>query len=773
MIILTNESKYLQPYIVDSCFKSGEFISIDKQVCGNGFSTAYLNLPIPKGFQNIVIAPTKGVLIEKEKDYKQNPHKYKNKIKFFYKESKETDFENADVLFFVTDSFLGKKDTIINISDRIDKVLIDEVHSVQQQSNHRKKLIDYCNKVKEVFSTNKLVSISVVTATPNLFEKVDIFIDNTFIEPKDIIVTHNRVNTLERVKKDIKEGEKVVVFTNSATLIYKLRNYKGEIHARFIIGEGLSRSLVSLAKVCEIEKEEDSNLTIVSSRGFEGFDIGYKDAKVYFFEDRSKKAETFFISNLYQAINRTRKGAKYIEYCRQETQQRTTKFKDIDAEVDYFINRTDKSIEQKQKTEEIKDFEKFVIIEQDENGNFSLKKNEVAINLYKETRIYDKKFPAPEFNDFIKKRKLNFTSDHSVDCRLRKSVNTKDKVKNLLSNIDYIEKYDLFGKEYDLKVVNLNGNNKPKKLDEYRVLYLKYFEEYLRNKNYKQDYVLTERQEIALDILKNTNEFKQLVREITRAYRNKSKVEHTKNESLAKIKAFKDKIGYLAPMYIIAFANDRIKFPSKWIANRDYNLTTQLSTEGIKVICSAFRVSFLELDIKSCFSRIIYALNNKSLPEDFYGPNKKNKRKINIFLNNFFYRSELSTPKKVQRNNAIIRFRELGFDDDVIKYLIDNFFLSDYKGDLFSKISFFEKKIISDVMKQVNIKNHNEGVVRRHDSCIVFNNKADLSFINEYTYSRFPKITDWFDVSLPKVIALETTNNENEYFLPKIASNEY
>ena len=76
-------------------------------------------------------------------------------------------------------------------------------------------------------------------------------------------------------------------------------------------------------------------------------------------------------------------------------------------------------------------------------------------------------------------------------------------------------------------------------------------------------------------------------------------------------------------------------------------------------------------------------------------------------------------------------------------------------------------------MKQVNIKNHNEGVVRRHDSCIVFNNKADLSFINEYTYSRFPKITDWFDVSLPKVIALETTNNENEYFLPKIASNEY
>jgi len=750
--ILHSTERYLTKHIVEQCFEPGKVLTVDKQVCGNGFSTAFLNLDITPGKVNIIIAPNKAVLIEKQQAYKNNPEKFTNRLKFFYKESLDHNFENADVLFFVADSFLNYKNSLSNIANKIEKVLIDEAHSTVQQSTFRPNLIDFESKVKAIINYPRS-AITKVTASPTLFNKSDIFIDNEYIKEQTIYTSKDRSEALKRIKADIKNNENIVVFTNSSTLIYSLRNYKNEVKANFIIGTSLMQNITELATIVI---DSGSNLTIVSSRGFEGFDIHQENAKVYYFEDRSNDFESFYISNLYQAISRTRKGAKYVEYCRQElSNRRKEPFKNIDADIDAFILDASLSVENKQKTE-YKKYHSFVIFEQDEKGIYSIKKNNVAIDLYKETLIYDQPFPADEFTSFIKERKLIFKDISEVNNRLTKKVKTSQKVKNLFNNRKLIENLRLFDNEYTIKIYDFHSH-KITDTNEYRKLYLKHLETFLRRKNYNGCYNYSERENIALNILKDKKSFNSLVADVTKTYDVRSIEKYGVNDSESYRKEFKIKGSCVVGMLITMFTNDRINVPKKWVANRDYNLLTAIGIDELILIGSVFNVDVLEIDIKNCFPRIIYALNNKTLPSGFYGENKANKYKINKFLNNFFYRSSLNSPKKMQRNNAIIKFQEFGFDTDVINYLIDNYFECEFRGELFARLSFQEKKIISDIKRVCNLEN--EGIIRRHDSIIVFNNKADLSFINEYDYLG---VRGWFDVKTIQVIDINRFNTDND-----------
>jgi hypothetical protein len=166
------------------------------------------------------------------------------------------------------------------------------------------------------------------------------------------------------------------------------------------------------SKKIVLKQNSESNLTIISAKGFEGIDNYYKNASVYFLEDRGNEFETFYISNFYQAFNRVRNGASYIEYNRLDlSNKRKDDFKDINTEVNSFINaKLDHkgnafSTENKQ-TKKYKKYHSFVIFEQDSNGVFSIKRNDASINLHKEKIIYDKPFPAPEFEKFLADRKI-------------------------------------------------------------------------------------------------------------------------------------------------------------------------------------------------------------------------------------------------------------------------------------------------------------------------------------------------------------------------------
>lgn len=756
MTIIENTTRYLKPEIIQQCFKKGQIIHVDKQLCGNGFSYGFLNIP-PKHLKiNIIIAPNKAVLIDKQKAYNNGDFNSDIRIKFFYKESKDFNFDDANVLFFVADSFLMMSDKIKAISNRIDKVLIDEFHSTEIQSSFRYLLVDFLSKVKNICSDYN-TSITTVTASPNLFSKVDIFIRNTFINSIDMYISKNRNSTLKRIKNDIKNGENVVIASNSSRAISKLKNYKNILEANFIIGESLTRSLVQLV---EVKQNINSNVTIISSRGFEGCDVFYNDAKFYFLEDRSNEFETFYIANLYQAMNRNRLSLKYVEYNRLElSNSRKNEFNNIDVEIEKIIKDNSVSTEQKQTTK-YKKYHPFLIFNQDLNGVFSIKKNEVSINLFKERLMYDKCNFEIDFKEFLNNRNINIIKLNENNNRLKTKIKKSTKVKNLMLNSKLINDLDLFGDKYRIEVRDLHDKATGIPNSDIRLKYLKKVQDFLICKNYEGGRENTERENIALDLLSNELQFKSLVNDVVRTYNNRSIKKYGIKGSAEYRKSFKENSYNSVCLFILMFSNKRIGVPPKWIANRDYNLTTSIGVNEIEIFANIFNVEVLEVDVKNCFPRFLYALNGLKLPPNFYGNNKENKLNINVFLNDFFYNSNKKSLFKVQKKRAIEKFKFFGFDDVVINYLMDNFFECKFKGDLFNRLSFYEKKIISEVKESIPGE-FNTGVIRRHDSVLIFNNRFDLSYLNNMY---FLNSNGWFDVEAEGLINFFDDNNNDDDF---------
>ena len=325
-------------------------------------------------------------------------------------------------------------------------------------------------------------------------------------------------------------------------------------------------------------------------------------------------------------------------------------------------------------------------------------------------------------------------------------MTTKEKM--LLANKDFIDSINLFGSDYKLKVVELKKDHET---NDNRKMYLKHLETYLMRKNYAQDRILSERENIALTLLKDENKYRDLVQEITREYDIRSIKKYGVEKSLKYRLEFKEKSYNTVCKWILALANSRINIPKKWIANRDYNISVEIGVNEIEILSNKFNVSATELDISNCFPRILYGLNGLTLPFDFYGKDKEKKLPINIAINDFFYDKKSKTTKSVQKSNSISRFKNLGFDERVISYLITNFFESEYRGDLFNFLAFHEKKLISQVKDQFRNLD-NDGIIRRHDSVIVFNNKSDVSFLNKIPYLG---VNGWFNVKEIPVIVFK------------------
>ena len=723
-----NNDKYITQDTLSKCFSLGEVKSVDKVICGNGFSTAFINSDVPKGKINIIIVPNRAVIMSKEASYKENPTK--NKIKFFYKGSKDTgtDIFDANVLMFVADSFLLMSSSFELKKDLINWVLIDEFHSVEIQSSFRYMLVDFKNKVKSIVGSK--VALTTVTATPNLFSKVDIVIKNKFISELKINIVNDFERTIKNAKKLIKENKKVLICTNNKNVIYSLRDKDNSLKADYIIGSGLASSVVELVK---IEQDNDSNLKIVSSRGFEGFDILGDGYTVFFFENRDsfQDFETFYISNLYQAINRTRQGAENIYYCRKEVENaRLNPFNDIDKDIDFFVNRKDLSVEQKQKLK-FDVFKKFVIFTQnkdefsDNYGEFTISKNEASISLFKETLVYDKPFPSKEFKTFLKERKITIIENRVTQKKL-KDIKLKEiyKEDRLLINTKFIDDLDLFGSDYILTPFyseDVKG-------------YYNQLKQYLRRKHYSKEREMSFREIKALELFRDEKQFNSLLDNLIKTYNSRSIEKYGVKISKPYRDVFKRKSIHILSKLILIFANEKIVTPSKWVVNRDYNIMTEIGVDEIKLIAEVFQVEVTEVDVNSAFIRIIYALNGLYLPDNFYGDNKENKKAINILLNNFFYDETKKTPKKIQKAKAKESFRKYGFDELAIDYLIDKFFECKFRGGLFNFLSFYEKKLVSKVKRMALEDFKTEGVARRHDSILLFNNESNLERLNHLDF---------------------------------------
>lgn len=736
MRIIENNDRYILPSTLNQCFESGKTIHVDKVLTGNGFTTAFLKETPPENKINILIAPNKSVVIGKEISNKYNSILYgNNRIKFFYKESSEVSVKNADTLVFVADSFLMYAHRLEAIKDRINRVLIDEYHSTQIQSSYRLKLVDFLPKVRAIIGQK--APLTTVTATPLLFSKVDVKIINKDIPKRVIQLVNNQDENIKEATELIEQGKNVLIACNSASILYRFKDKNNEIRANWHVGDDLLRNASELAI---IKQDAESNLTVISSRGFEGVDVYGNDYHVYFFEDRGNKHECFYLANLYQAINRCRDSIKAIKYVRMDlNSQRRIYFANIENSIERFVTDTKISVEKKQNSR-YKEYHPFVIFEAKKgNYGFNIKPNYDAINLYKERLLWDNPF-STEFNEFLEERNIEIIDNRQyVPNRIRKvKPITKTKVNNLLSNTQIIEQRDLYGSDYKFSV-NQDVSRKDA---------LKLLKTYLRRKNYNSSYILTSKQKTALVLLENDKIFYKHRDKIVSLYAKRKREKHSRRDADIKIEQFKMSVDRVFLHLICAFVNATPYIKKKIIGYRDYNILTEVSYTSLEYVSSLFLYEAYECDIKTCNSRIAYAYNHLDLPNDFYGGDKVNKRAINKHLNDFMLNINKGTDYYLQRNQSEKKFNELGFHSDVSRFMIKNFFDAGHRDSVFNFFAYHEKNIIEKL--QLQLKSIGVNSIRRHDSIIIFRDRTDIDFnldtindiVRDFTYLNRG---GWFD----------------------------
>ena len=292
------------------------------------------------------------------------------------------------------------------------------------------------------------------------------------------------------------------------------------------------------------------------------------------------------------------------------------------------------------------------------------------------------------------------------------SIKNSAKEKNILLNEAYITENKTF-EDYRLIIAEKTSAK----------AYLSHWETFLRRKywdkvNKFEHY--TKREHITCSILYDKDTHLKLENEILDFYKAKKLksaiTKFDKKEGDEKYNNLRGNITSITYRLLMMFASDKVALPKKIRVWRDYNLLVEVSYDVLKLIALKFNIPIAEVDVRTCNPRILYALCGMELPSDFYGENKKNKRKINVLLNSFAIGKQKHHIKR-----DLINY---GFHPKVIKFLLDTF-CNDAKpkpkGALFNLCAYHEQKIIHDLQRQLIADNVGDATfIRRHDSVISF-----------------------------------------------------
>ena len=733
--------KYLNSEIVKNCFKPKEITHVDKILCGNGFTTAFLQLRPTKGMFNVLIMPNRGSVVSKRLQ-NTNP-----KAKFFYGGSIDYIDSNTELIVSTTDSFLK---LIERLEDSVELLLVDEYHTVIQASSYRPILKDYLAKIKINF---KDASIVTVTASPLLLSKIDVQLVPEVIEPIKIQLNYNSAEVVAEIKTKIANDENVVVFTQSKSIIVELSkpipNKKKKVQianvkAKLIVGDALLKSLIN-----SVEIDKSDKTWILSSAGFEGLDISLEDAHVYMLQDLNNINEHWLINNVYQAISRTRKGFKSCTYCRTDKLEKyidiekvcnkvfTTQYNDGKLLQGAYLKKCGLN------WNEVKTFKSILTINYDLFGQPIVFRNMDLFRLYKENLIWiEQGFNAPQYATFLKDRNIVIDSSKIVQKK-RKFHYTLNDEHYLNYNKEIIEVNEFqksnfyFNHKVNLYYRTLNGEFK------------RQFTKHLKLKNYNGEYILNHKENIVLEVLKTDlqghySTINDLFRNLIVNYTERKRPEvRTKSKLLiweTEVEEFKKNLNTNFLRLLGILVNEDIIFSENGIEENGHRIYNELTTSSLDIIgkvCEVLKIRCVELDIKSCNPRIIYASANESLPGDFYGKNKENKTAINILLNSFtwdwYLKNQRKLKKPIVENNRMHKlrkikdFRNLGFNENVITYIFDNFYDED-SNKMFNYCTFKEKELINTVRVFLN-----RGGYRRHDSLLFFN--TDLSYdLSKYKF---------------------------------------
>ena len=775
------DGKYLPRDVVNQCYRKGKITNVNKADTGNGFTHSVLNTPPNFPLVKILIEPNLEVIKRKAEKHKGENYLYLHSKSF----STLNDWSNkTEYLVTTTDTFrhiilpaLRKN----NQAKLIESITIDEVHKIPEGASFRDSLIDYFHRVSlEMLKLNPDIAIVNVTASAPLSTnpfyywggydpapcaghnpyKIDILLTSTHTNKKEIHRNNNEGDLVDEIKNLISQGEKVMVFTNNYRIIYQFVQ-NGELNATLIAGSKVARSIYYRAKV-----KENENFIISTSSGFEGWDAEGEGWNVYLFSDLNESKHTIGITHTDQAIGRAREGAKKITFCEIPFYQTTDAFGNV--------RKLTTGFNEIEKLKARKNYRPIDLIKNKLHRNEHLKKSREIIN------STAKEYELKDGVNVLRPRPIleQLYADHEETERRMRSI----------ADPMYIDQYWEF-KGVKFIDVNLNAERVQKVRLKKDIGFLFDNEELIRQKGLC-DYQLTFDGETPKDLISAFEEwliFKSLS-PVTDWMSRKVRVfaEHTFRmdndghrvpdsshleaflgnlmddrtkdireklkgaEIDAEKKELNDKIkrvekGWFSKniMHLMAFLiNDQKNMDANTPLNvyREYNVSTKIDTPSIEKVCQWIGVEVIEFDIRSCAWRIIYAMLGMPFPDNFYGVNKKNKRKLNALLN------QLSAPAEVKRRKG--KFEEFksrkktqlknrGVPARVRNWLLDNF--ADKPSDeVFNTYTYHENKIIEKIIQCFP---SDAAIIRRHDSILVFDfdwesvtGKAVMERIKDFEY---------------------------------------
>ena len=730
MKILHNTEKWLSTELIEECFETGRKLYVDKVVTGNGFTTGFGFLKPAIGKVNVLIAPSKSIVIDKKKEHATGEFAAKLRCAFVYEGFPLREhLSKLDLVVIVSDSFNNNSS---ELKGNIDKLMVDEFHSVIVQSAFRpalKKMI-YALEHEEGYEDT---AITFVTASPLIDTRIDIEIKNDFMSDRILHTTKDLDNSIDRCVESIKSGKKTMIFTQDSNTLKKILKNAERNNIKLITGSSFQSTILTKGIY---KLDENSNIVVCSSAAFEGHSDYSIDGHTYIFMNLKNSSNSFLGCNIYQALGRLRKGYEYAEICVLNTGvQGGNPFKvvgDLNNKIDRYINSERDSVEKKI----AKNYEfpyKTGIVKQRELKNYTniqAKKN--VISIYKYQHGIDVHEESRKVDD-----SLNYYTEYFKTRRIElKQIDDTISSKGLSSR-----------SSYDMKVLNIVTNIRDNNLhDSFMDYFFKSFsfethENQVKTYQTNSNMILecAEQLEIELepkwalfrDMITDENLEKELLGVYMKGRTRKPETEFNEHGELVNIdvneKKFKDEtFGYALH---VAMGIVQGEFIYNYVAHRDYNRLVQVGIPLIDYIAKKLGCEVVEVDIKNCFVRILYALNGMELPNNFYGLDDEGrnarKKSVNSVINSFRYDENKPSSHTKQRANQRTRLIKTGLHEIVADYLLDKFFDAKHKGDVFNFLCYHEKMIMKIAMSKVKGNDSDMELFRRHDSFIAF---KDISF---------------------------------------------
>ena len=733
MRIITNTQKYLSTELIEDCFIKGKIQFIDKVVTGNGFTTGFSYIKPAFNKVNVLIAPNQSVVKDKQQEHSSGKFAPNKRVAFVYEGSglrgAATDY---DLIVIVSDSFVN---FAYKLQGKVDKLMVDEYHSVIIQSAFRYKLKKMMYTLQDDFND---AAISFVTASPLLYSKIDIQIDNAYIGDRDLHTSNNVEESILRCVDSISTGRKVLIFAQDSAIIKRILNDAGRSDFRLIAGVSFTTTLLSKEQYI---LNNNSNITICSSAAFEGWSDYSIGGDVYLYINLGNSHNTFLGCNIYQAIGRLREGYRYAEACVTNLAGGGFPNKiipNLNAKIDKLISIDDVPIERKQSKSFVfymygkkingTDLIPYTYYKRDKN-NYTICKYHPAIDVHDEIKQIDTRLKL--YKDYFLTRKIRLI-DVDIDItqkRLTNRLRREQRVSNIVNNITTNNLQDNF---LDFFFKSFTPNNK----GEY------YIEEIdvMQEVGYHLGIDVDDKYQVLKNYL-SAGYYDEL-----RDLYIKSKQEKGwgRDKIRKALKSFNDTIYVYTIDVAVGITFERID--SYIVGHRDYNRFTLIGISMINFIADKLGLKVTEVDIKNCFPRILYALNGLALPDDFYGVNRaNNKKRINIALNSFRFDNSKNRTEVQQRADSRSMLMRAGIDERCVNWLMDNHFLNKFKGDFFNFLAYHERCIIGAAMDLVSAYNPNAIMYRRHDSFIAFE-EINYSCLNDFEYLNYE---GWFNSYVP------------------------